>query len=347
MKKINITILIIIIAMILSAKSATFFVETELETNYTNNVLKLSDHDLDRFDTGNETRKFHIETSDDLIISQKLEFGMKHYLIANHTQIDKIILKFNKHFQNDILDDGYFGLNIKQFINRKINFQLSYFYYPEIYVNRYKSVLENGSNYRDFSYSKNNYNAKLNWKATNLLELSYRLSFSQLFYNKYFTEYDADNIGSKFTAEISPQGKIRTVLTYEYKISNADGEAAFADPASVDVIKDASYEANLYSVNYVIPKFYKIRENYFYFQVGMDYEQRYFGSDEDADEYHFDREDYMFSLDSSLSYKISSKVGLKLSAKYEERNTRSPFSNVKRDKGYDLIEAGLRIGYKF
>jgi hypothetical protein len=347
MKKITITYLFILITFLLSAKGISFFADAELETSYTNNVLKFSNHDLDRFDTGNETNKFHLETSDDMIISQKLEFGVKHYFMGGHTQTDKIILKFNKHFQNDILDDGYLGLNIKQFISRKLNFLLSYFYYPKIYVNRYKSVLENNGSYRDFTYSKNNYNASIKWETHTLFNLNYRLGISQLFYNKYFTEYDAVNMDNKITAEISPNGNIRTILAYEYKISNAAGEDAFNDPVTVDVIKDASYTANRYSISYVIPKLYKISENYLYFQVGLDYEQRYFHSDIEVDEYHLNREDYTFSVDSSVSYKVTGKIGLKLSCKYEERNTRSPFSNVKRDKSFDLIQAGLRISYQF
>ncbi|MDO9576682.1 MAG: hypothetical protein Q7J16_02225 [Candidatus Cloacimonadales bacterium] len=347
MKKIKLIFLAIAITTILSAKGIDFFANAELETIYTNNVLQLSNHDLDRFETGNETNKFHLETSDDLIFSQKLEIGMKHYLFAGHTQIDKIMFKFNKHLQNDLLDDGYLGIDIKQFLSRKLNFQISYYYYPEIYVNRYKSVLENNGSYRDFTYSKNDYNASLNWKAHNLVELTYRFSFSQLYYNRYFTEYDAVNFDNKITAEISPQGNIRTILSYEYKLSNADGEEAFDDPASVSVVKDASYEANHYSLAFIVPKLYEVGKNYLYFQVGMDYEQRYFRNDAEVDEYHFDREDYTFSADSSVSCKVAKKVGLKLSGKYEERNTRSPFSDVKRDKSYDLIEAGLRVSYEF
>jgi hypothetical protein len=346
MKKIYNIILLSLIVISLSAKGVEFFADTELETTYTNNVLKLSQHDLDRFDAGNES-KFKLETSDDLIFSQKLEIGLKHHFLARHTQINKIVFKFNKHVQNDFLNDGYLGINIKQFLSKKINFQLSYYYYPEIYVNRYKSVLENNGNYRDFTYSKNDYNASLNWKVLDLVELTYRFSFSQLFYNKYFTEYDTQNFDNKLTAEILPKGKIRAVLAYEYKISNADGKDAFDDPTAVEVIKDASYDANRYSLGCVIPKLYKLGKHYLYFQVGMDYEERYFQNDNENDDYHYKRDDFTFSVDSSVSYKVTKKVGLKLAGNYEERNTHSPFSSVKRDKSYDLFEVGLRVSYEF
>ena len=346
MKKIKLIILFSLLAISLAAKGIEYFTTAELETTYINNVLKLSQHDLDRFDAGNES-KFKLETSDDLIFSQQLEFGLKHYLAAGHTQIDKIVFKFNKHLQNDFLDDGYLGINLKQFLSQKINFTISYYYYPEIYVNRYKSVLENNGDYRDFTYSKNDYNAGLNWKAHDLVDLTYRFSFSQLYYNKYFTEYDADNFDNKLTAEIFPKGKVHTILSYEYKISDAKGKDAFDDPASVDVIKDASYEANKYSIGYLVPKLFKLRENYIYLQTGIDYEERYFSNDNENDDYHYQREDFTFSVDSSISCKVSKKVGLKLSGKYEERNTKSPFSSVKRDKSYNLFEVGLRVSYQF
>lgn len=330
----------------LSAKGVEFFADAELETTYTNNVLKLSQHDLNRFDAGNDS-KFKLETADDLIFSQRLEIGFKHYQFAGHTQIDKIIFKFNKHLQNDFLDDGYLGINIRQYLSRKFNFQISYFYYPEIYVNRYKSVLENNGGYHDFTYSKNAYHAALNWKTHELVELTYRCGFSQLFYNKYFTEYDAENLENKLTAEIFPKGKIRAILAYEYTISAADGADAFSDPSSIAVIKDASYEANGFSLACVVPRLYSLGKYYLYFQAGMDYEERFFGNDDENDDYHYLREDYTFTTDASFSCKVAKKVGVKFSGKYQQRNTSSPFSNVKRDKSYDLLETGFRLSYEF
>ena len=333
-------------ASLLFARGMEFFSNTELETTYTNNALKLSNYDLKRFEDGNEN-KFKLETSDDLIISQRLEIGLKHHLFAGHTQIGRIVFKFNKHLQNGILDDGYLGISVRQYLSRRFNFQLSYFYYPEIYVNRYRSVLDNSNIYRDFTYSKNSYSFTMNWKAHELAELTYRSGFTQLFYNKYFTEYDAINFDNKITASLFPRNKIRTSLAYEYKISNADGADAFTDPTSVEVVKDASYQANRYSLGWVIPRLYKVGKNHLYLQTGMDYEERYFQNDDEVDQYHFRREDYVFSVDAALSCKVAKKIGLKISGKYEERNTRSPFASVKRDKSYDLLEAGLRIRFDF
>lgn len=342
----NFLILICLVAAFFVA-AIDIYVDTDLETTYTNNVLKLSDHDLNRFESGEELDKFELETTDDLIFSALIKVGFKNYFIDGHTQRNELYFKYNSHLKNSFLDDGYLGYKFTQYLNRKINFELSYFYYPEIYVNRYSSELDNLNIYRDFTYSKNDYNAEVNWKAHSLLELTYRFGFSQLFYNKYFTEYDAVNFENRLTAELFPKAKIRTKISYRYKASDADGKAAFADPDAIDVIKNASYEANTYSVSCSVPRLFSIGKRRFYFTAGIDYEQRYFTNDDEDDEYHFARDDYTFSADASLSFKLINKINLKLSGKFQQRNTDSPFSAVERDKNYDLYEVGLRLGRDF
>lgn len=332
---------------VFSLSALDMYVDTDLEITYTNNVLKLSDHDLNRFESGEEIDKFELETTDDLIFSALIKVGFKNYLIGGHTQRNELYFKYNYHLENSFLDDGYLGYKFTQYLNRKINFELSYFYYPEIYVNRYTSELESNGVYRDFTYSKNVYNAEINWKTHSLMELTYRFAFSQLFYNKYFTEYDAVNFENRLTMEFFPKAKIRTKISYKYKISNADGKDAFADPDLVDVIKDASYEANTYSISCSVPRLFSIGKRRFYFTTEISYEQRYFTNDDQEDEYHFARDDYTFTADASISINLINKLNLKLSGKFQQRNTDSPFSTVERDKNYDLYEVGLKLGRDF
>ena len=92
---------IMIFASSLAAQNFIFYPVITLETEYNSNILSLSQSDLDRFESGNETDKFSLETSDDLITSAKVELNLKHRLMANHTQINRIAVRYNKFLKND------------------------------------------------------------------------------------------------------------------------------------------------------------------------------------------------------------------------------------------------------
>ena len=214
-------LLIIIFTSLLAAQNFTFYSDIALETKYNNNILNLSQNDLDRFESGSEPDKFSLETSDDLITSAKLELNLKHQLMAGHTQINKIAIKYNKYLKNDFKSNYYLELTLIQFLSRKLNFRMYCYYYPEIYINRYDSVLDSGTIFRDFTYSKNHYISKVNYQLNSKFQFNYRFGFSQLFYNEYFTEYDAENIENGIGIIMTPASWIRIDSGYVFKISNA------------------------------------------------------------------------------------------------------------------------------
>ncbi len=321
--------------------------DLSLEAVYSNNVLKLSDHDLQRFQNNLNEDKFKLKTTDDLINSARLRFEIKNYWVYRHTQKHEFFFKYNSYLKNSFLNDGYLGYKFTQYLNRKINFNLSYFYYPRIYVNRYRSEVDDLKIYRDFTYAKNDYKAELNWKVHRLLELSYQFQFGQFYYNKYFTEYDASAYDNRISAGFFPKAKIRPTLYYDYRIASAQGEDAFDDASQIETIKDFSYEANRYDAALAIPRFIRIGRRYIYLSASIHYEQRYFQYDEIEDAYHYCREDYITTLNGSLSYRVLPNAAIRFSGKYQERNTRSPFSYVRRDKNYDLLEIGLRMRWEF
>ena len=341
------TIIAIIISNTLVAKSSTFFSDVFIQSTYSSNILKLSQYDLDKFDNGEVTGKFELNTSDDFILSPRLEMGWKNYLFAGHTQIVKVSFDYNKYMQNDIKDGIKFGLNLKQFLNKKLNFTIGYIYSPDIYVNRYKSVLGNESIYRDFTYSKNYYYGRIHYKLLSNVIASYRLGASQLFYNKYFTEYDSFGWQHLFNVRILPADFLRINLKYEFKTSTAQSEDAFDFPEDISVIKDGSYDANKYSVGIEFPTINLLGSKELSFQIEAQYEERYFQSEYLEDEYHFARDDYILSIKPNIEMSLSKSIKLKTNGSYEQRNTDSPFSVIERDKEYELFEFGITLIHSF
>ena len=214
MKKLFYLIMVLFISTIMHSKEISFFGKIDVKNYYCNNILKLSSHDISRFKDGNETDKFKIDTVDVFITSAKCGLGIRHKAVAGHTQIDQLEIKFNKYWNNDIKNDGNISFSIKQFFSRKLNITIGYSYYPEIYLNRYESVLDEEAIYRDFTYLKNVYSGRIFWNFHPIMNLKYKLIFSQLFYNKYFTEYDADNIENLVGLDIKPDNIVRINLIY-------------------------------------------------------------------------------------------------------------------------------------
>ena len=346
MKKYSI-LLVFIIAGSLAAQNFIFNSDFLLETTYNSNILNLSQNDLERFESGNEPNKFSLKTSDDLITSAKVGFSLKHRLLAGHTQINKIAFKYNKYLQNSFEDNYYLEFSLKQFLSKKLNFGIYYFFYPEIYVNRYDSVLDPENIFRDFTYNKNVYIGKVNYKLNSKFHFNYKFGFSQLLYNEYFTEYDANNIENKIGIKIIPVSWISINSNYTYKISDAKAGDAFSDIQQVTIIKDPSYKADLFDLSINFPKIISLFTNPVNLGLSVKYEHFYFQSENELNEYHYGREDKIVAFNSNAKYKVSENISLKYFYKYKVRKTNSPYTIVEVDKKYNLFETALSLIYSF
>ena len=337
--------IIIISANILVAQNINFSSNIRLETDYNSNILSLSQNDLDRFENGNEPDKFLLETSDDLITSAKIELNLKHRLFAGHTQINKVAVKYNKFLKNDFKDNYYIEFSLKQYFSKKLNFGMYYYYHPEIYVNRYDSVIDVEDVFRDFTYSKNNYVGKLNYSLNSKYKFDYKLGFSQLFYNEYFTEYDAQNFENGIGIKCIPRDWININAGYTFKISNAKAEDAYSDAQQVTMIKDGSYQADIFDLSIGLPTILNIFSRPINLGFGAKYEHIYFQAENELDEYHYGREDKIVTVGSDVTFKILENFSLKCFYKYKFRNTGSPYTNVVVDKEYNLYETGISLVY--
>lgn len=334
---------IVIIAGSLAAQNFIFYPNITLETKYNSNILNLSQSDLDRFESGNEPDKFSLETSDDLITSAKVELNLKHRLMAGHTQINRVAINYNRFLKNSFKDNYYIEFALKQYLSKKLNFGIYFYYYPEIYVNRYDSVLDAENVFRDFTYSKNNYVGKLNYTLNSKYQFNYKFGFSQLFYNEYFTEYDAENIANGIGIRITPASWIRIDSGYAFKISNAKAEDAFSNPQQVTIIKDASYQADIFDLSFCFPAVITVFNEPVNLDLGAKYEHFYFQAENQIDEYHYGREDKIVTFNSDAKYKLTNNISLKCFYKYKFRDTGSPYTNVETDKEYNLYETGISI----
>ncbi len=334
-------LILIMLFLTVCAWSKGIVLDSELDLGfaYDSNINLLSDSDRDEFLDNILPEKYLIKSIDDLIMDMSYTLKCKNYWLGGHTQIEEFKLYFNKYQENSVKDYGYMSFAIRQYFSRNLDFSLKYYYYPQIYLRQYESVIDH--NYHKFEYSKNYYSANLNWDIARSWFARYNLEYSQLFYNKWFTEYDADIFTSNIFLTWQPSGKAQIELRYGYRLSNADAEDAFADPDAVDVIKDASYEANIYSCQFKIKKLLKNTT----FNIGYKLETRYFNSDNDLDTYHLDRNDYIHSITTSIYKPLKKNLSIIVSGEYGFRNTESPKDYVVEDKEYNSWKTSLNLSY--
>ncbi len=334
-------LILIMLFLAVCAWSKGIVLDSQLDLGfaYDSNIILLSDNDRDEFLDNILPDKYLIKSIDDLIMDMSYTLKFKNYWLGGHTQIEEFKLNFNKYQENSVKDYGYMSFAIRQYLSRDLDFSLKYYYYPQIYLRQYKSVLD--LEYHKFEYSKNFYSANLNWDIARSLSARYNLEYSQLYYSKWFTEYDADIFSSNIFLTWQSSARAQIELRYGYRLSNADAEDAFTDPDAVDVIKDASYEANIYSCQFKLKKLFENAT----FNIGYKLETRFFNSDNPSDTYHLDRNDYIHTITTSLYKPLNKKISAVLSGEYGFRNTESPNQSVIEDKEYNFWKTSLNLSY--
>lgn len=338
-----IIILTLILNTILLAKT-TFYGSAYLNNYYHDNILKLSDNDLDDFENGKRTDKFgDLNSSDDFISDLNLDLGFKYYILG-HTQRAELNFGYEKYYNNSIKDTYYLGFSVRQYFFKGTYAEASYRYTPEIFVNRYTPVV-GSDEYEDFDYEKNSYNIKLNYSFNQIdTDLYVKGDYDQLYYNKYFTEYDAENTSIEFGFDNNSLKFVNFGFGYRFKKSEADGEKAYEDITPTPQIKDASYESNLYKVDIGLPlkKSTKIPITVTF---SFDIENRYFQSLVQEDTYHIGREETITTFRTNTYYYLTKDIRLSGFFKTEKRDVESPFKEVVEAKEYSYNSVGIGIRY--
>ena len=330
---------------------------------YNDNIYKLSENDLNSFTDNTNLDRFdgNIESSDDLITSINGTVGIKHKYLFNHTQIVKGFFNYDYFLNNNGKKSNFnVGLSVKQYINKQNDLFISYTFHPNILTNFFKSVYEDNGIYRDYDYSKNNYFLKYNLKDMFNTGISffYKLDYSQLYFNEFFTEYDAENLENTIGMKYSFLKNLVVVsLDYGYKISTADGideELANTLPGdNFGITKNLSYRSNKYGLygNIKIPISvlfnFKSRKNLKY-RIAIKYEQRYFDSDIIEDVYHVNREDFVLTINNRISYDLTKRIDLSVFHRFEKRDTKSElYSSIEDSKSYNYNMIGIGVVYNY
>ena len=349
-------ILFFIILIFLSTYSFGFDNEVSFNNKigianyYNSNILKLSEENIEEFKNNEKPDKYHIKSVDDIVTSFRCELALKHYFLAGHTQIDKIIFKYNKYWKNDIKDITFVGIEAIQYFSRYFDMSFKYFYFPYIYINHYDSFIDDENVYKKFSYSKNVYRSGMNIKFAELIHLGYQFEYSQNYYNKYFVEYDSDDFVHIFSLTFFPYENIRMKFRYSYKQSLTEPEKAYDGISGLYEIRDASYESNIYYWSLTIPIKRERDKSNFKLFTSFGIEERFYQSQfsQSIDPYHSGRKDKIYQFEGSLIYPFFYIFDIKGFYNYEIRNVSATAGSfVSDEKEYSLKKVGCSLMIRF
>ncbi|HAN41221.1 MAG TPA: hypothetical protein DCQ12_04840 [Candidatus Cloacimonas sp.] len=328
-------VLPIIMLMLFGLMSLPLFAQMDVSVsigaNYSDNVFRLSDYDLQRFEDRHPNLEY-ARTTDDLSIKTKVDmayaFRYKWYKIE-----PSITASFSQNVSNTEKwrKDVLARLAVVRYY---WDAKLLYGYYPNIYVRDYVDTDGSGK-LEQFSYERNLYRADLNVRPLKKTTLKANFRYEELFYNSYWTEYDGDaktmGLGLRQNFPVFVLDAM-----YEYRIfDNWDKYP-----------EDSSYESNIYSGTLRLKdsplNSSKKDSPQWSPSLSLSFEERFYGG---TDPQNARRIDKIYTTKAGLRFKISKQLNFTLDYSHYLRNIDSPNASVRRLKPYSENQIEAMIKY--
>jgi hypothetical protein len=320
----------------MTALPAQLTTSVEIGAAYTDNVFQLSSYDLQRFEAGNPELAF-VEASDDVILNARLngayEMQYRWWRIEPSLTINSAYYFLNSEKQKS---DITAGLKLSR---RLGELNLAYGYYPSVYLRDYIDTGGTGL-LEEFEYAKNQYKADLKVKPFSKSVASLEYKREELFYNKFFTEFD----GNIDTWSLGWQQSLPTFYldaAYSFKAYDTTSNKVLTTS------EDASYESNIYDFGILMKKM-PLDSKYptVFWRPGLKlgYEQRYF---QGTDSWHAGRTDILNNTDATLQFYFGSNWNINLDYSHVFRNVDAINKSVSRYKEYSENRYGISARYQF
>ncbi len=341
MKKFYLIILMTISASIIFAQTKISF---GVSTKYTDNAFNLSSQDIDKFNDGDNSFSY-IETKDDLIINSYFKILKNLKVLGINTNPFFTVHQHN-FIQNNIKSTTSFKAGISKKISKKIATTFSYSYYPKIFVRKYLDQDGTGK-YEDYQYDKQKFSLNGFYKINGKNFILFEVGYAQLYYNKYFTEYDGNKIstGLGFKHSFKP-----FYLKMNYSYTKFIGDDSIAAPETYSgYVRDPQYESNVYSLKIQSKKIKKLLPNYLRINTSASFEQRYFTTDlyATSDPIHSGRKDKILNLGFGLEYNLINNTNIFLDVTNTSRKVSATYENLSKIKDYKLNTISLGFKYSF
>ncbi len=337
------------------ARSWDWRKDTGLHLTYTGgydgNILELSDDDTDRFLDNDLPGPTSPSTYDDLV----QEFGVKFkiyspsYFGYRRTKLF-YTLGYKTYSGNSFNDRASHSLFLLQDITREVDLVASYFLIPQRYLRDYYDRDLGTILPCEFAYHL--YTAGLRGDVTDNIRVGARYEGYQVYYNRYFTEYDSESHG--FRADMQIKLPRNFVFNAEVRYRNADN-VGFKQSDAVIVVNpdmdaeygDGSYgeEWLVYSLAWESPTWldrewditvtHRLRHRYYTSELPLN-----------KDPFHAGREHLQQRLFFDIQTEILPGITGGPSIEYEWRNTDAPVDRVAEVKDFSAFRAMLGLRFE-
>ncbi len=326
-------------------------VELRYTAGYDNNILELSDEDLDRFDTGTLPAHDDLETYDDFV--QTFGFRVRVTsppIIGFRKARLYYTLGYHSYLKNPQTDRMTHSLFITQDVTRKVDLLGSYFFMPSKYLRDYYD--RDWERFYPTEFDYHEYSLGVRADLTDWLRVDVRYEGYQVYYNKWFTEYDTESDGLRASAQIEVSDPVTVNLQFRKRWADNTGfdEATLGNAGGTDddaEFGDGGYgeEYFEYGITWQSPEFLA-RE--WTIELAYRIRHRYYTSDMDwdRDPFHSGREHIQQRLFLDVDTDINDRIGVGISFEYEWRETDSPVDVVPLRKDFDAFRSTLRLSYE-
>ncbi len=335
-------------------------IELGLGAIYNDNILKYSDYYLTKFLNNEDEGRFHINTSDGVVLDESVKVASTFRFFGKKKTILEGSFSRQDYLNNKIKSWNQIDFGLQQYITNRLVVNLSYSYIPKYYVRHFRDedwVDVYGyvpEAFQPFEFSKNGYgfwiqNAFFKNK-TSKLRLSF--DFEQYFYNKHFTEYDCYNLNYGLNVYQTIKKKLKLEAGYQFINSNAKGYDQPLETKDLSDDADASYKADEYStaVKWALPNVFKRMHS---IAADFSYRRSCFTTKHylELDRLHAGRVDDLYKL--GINYEMRLSEPLTVSVYYKwcklDSDTRATVNKeyMSQEKDYTQQQIGLNFTYSF
>lgn len=315
---------------------------------YDDNILHYSDRDLRNFENRSESHPSLLSTCDDWQNDYRLKFYFEGPKIAGNNLDIWYFGKFSQFYRNPFSNYSTHTLLINQKIGKALTVKLRYFYMPDYYLREYHD--KDLNDYYSCAFDDHQAGAGVGYKLNKKLEFSLSGEFEQIYYNKFFTEYDSELWSGNAGIDYKFTNNIRGLLNVSYAVSENVGYKSASASAGLNANEDTEYGDSSYDeetyqaeLRCRLKDFLSKQDLWMSLQYKL--RHRIYTTDNalTVDPYHSTRGDDRHRLILSLTRKITSKLESVLSYTREWRVTQSDYAPVKEVKDFtqNIFSLGL------
>ncbi|MBD3166667.1 hypothetical protein GF324_08710 [bacterium] len=327
--------------------------ELRYDVGYDNNILELSEDDLDRYEIDQLRAHDDLETYDDLIntVSLRTRITSPEFLDWRNLRLYYTI-GYQSYLRNPHADRVTHSLFFTQDLVKYWDILGGYFIIPERYLRDYYD--RDWGEYYSCDFSYHLYSIGIRGKPFDRLQIEARYEGYQVYYNEYFTEYDTESVGFRAGLEYEINHKLEASLELRRRWADNTGfeQSDFIAPNLENPDEDAEYGDGSYGEEWIeagirwqTPKLldrswdtrlsYRMRHRFYTSELSLE-----------EDPFHAGREHWHQRLMLSTEVDVTKRFAVGPEIEYEWRRTESPAERVADIKDFNTYRFWLHLSYE-